>query len=321
MTSKHKDRKMKRIEEEGQENGIRLHRTNCDSLYRWSMWRMYLNEELSRVITARQDNHDYSHSLTSITAPYIRHPDGLKHGNHMKRLYRRNISHSGTSGDILPDNVYLVYGLPRVSLSKRIPEGVQKLHDSIHELDLLQMQREKRSEDLIGTDEQISKLFDFVSSNEIDHSNQQSDKRHDQTEVYQHDNNANVNDTNRLVQNQNVTNTNDGDTVEIDVLSNGNTKTEDGRNINLTTKSDRHIPPVSKSRLFWERLANKKTEIIDMENDKAGVKENNEYTVISDEILQKQQKLLKKPLPKRTSRDLWRTLRERKGQRYYNSAR
>jgi hypothetical protein len=172
------------------------------------------------------------------------------------------------------------------------------------------MQREKRSEDLIGTDEQISKLFDFVSSNEIDHSNQQSDKRHDLTEVYQHDNNANVNNTNPHVQNQSVTNTNDGDRVEIDILSNGHTET--GRNINLTTKSDRHIPPVSKSRLFWERLANKKTEIIDMEKEKAGVKENNEYTVISDEILQKQQKLLKKPLPKRTSRDLWRTLRERK---------
>ena len=304
---------MKLAEVEHKENGIRLHRTNCDSLYRWSMWRMYLNEELSRVITARHDNQDYSHSLNSITAPYIRHPDGLKYGREMKRLYKRNIRHSGSEGDILPDNMYLVYGLPRVSLNKRIPDNVQKLHDSIHELDILHMQREKQSSDVAGADEEIIKLFDFVSSDETNHDNLQLVKHTEQAKAYQLGTNSSVIDTNRImVQKTSASNTKEGSIVQTDLSKDDSIKADDKRDINLTTKSDRHIPPVSKSRLFWEKLANKKSEIIDLGREKPEIKENNEHAIISEEILQKQQKLLKKPIPKRTSRDLWRTLRERK---------
>ncbi|XP_045158798.2 uncharacterized protein LOC123524574 [Mercenaria mercenaria] len=311
MAVKHKGRKMKVNDDDSKESGLKLHKTNCDTLYRWSMWRMYLNEELSRVISARRDHLDYSNSVFSVTSPYIRHPDGKVYGHQMKKLFKRNMKHSH-SGDILSDNVYLVYGLPRVSIKNRAPEEVQKLHESVHELEMLHKQRDRQSDDSAGADEQISKLFDFVTSDDTVNDNYESVRLLGETEKYQGISNSGADFSTTGVQSASSGHIKDDLLAKLDSSSNGNTKDGDKVDINMTTKSQKHIPPVSKSRLFWERLAHKKSEIIDMGKDKPDIKDNHEHTMISDEILQKQQKLLKKPTPKRTSRDLWRTLRERK---------
>lgn len=293
-----------KITEGDKEGGLKIHKTNCDMLYRWSMWRMYLNEELSRVISAKRDHLDQSNSIYNVTSPYIRHPDGKKYGNQMKKILKRNIRDAHPA-NILSDNVYLVYGLPRVSLRKRVPDEVHQLHESLHELEMNYRRRE--SDGSLGADEQINRLFDFVTADEIHnddpmffghlspkiHSDPQVSEPSAVTKYSEFDNNQ-VNIETKQENTQTNSNS-DGDKAEL-----------------YHTKSEKDVPLASKSRLFWERLAGKKSEIIEMAKQNPETKDNHEHVVISSEILQKQQKLLKKTVPKRTSKDLWRTLRERK---------
>lgn len=300
---------MKFIEEEGEERALKLHKTNCDMLYRWSMWRMYLNEEMSRVISARQDHVDQSKSIYNVTSPYIKHPDGKKYGHQMKNMFCSNSKESHAL-NILSDNVYLVYGLPRVSLRKRVPDEVHQLHESLHKLEL-QYKRAKEADGILETDEQISKLFDFVTAEEM-RTDSQAIASHTGPKDYHIGGSKPVINGTNLV--SSALNTNSVTQNEQKAQDNKRQDVTDNRDKSEETeiKSQKDVPLASKSRLFWERLADKKSKIIEMGKQKPEVKENHEHTVISSEILQKQQKLLKKTTPKRTSKDLWRTLRERK---------
>lgn len=308
---------MKAIADDDKDSGIKLHRNNCDTLYRWSMWRMYLNEEMSRVITARRDHSGKSHTTSALTAPYIRHPDAKKYGREMKKLFQANLteSHPRHSVDILPDNVYLVYGLPRVSVRKHAPVEVQQLHQSVLELEMLHKQREKKLGDSINADKHISNLFDFV---DVDVTESESENQLSGTRLASGSSDKHPDKTIQRAT---------GSTIEIQSPTKYSTDEHVGDNLNLSlngstnnaTKVNIHhantgknVPLVSKSRMFWEMLADKKSEIIHTGKEKPEKTDNNEHSVISSEILQKQQKLLKKTFPKRTSKDLWNTIRDRK---------
>jgi hypothetical protein len=218
----------------------------------------------------------------------------------MKSLFKTNVMHS-RSVEILPDNNYLVFGIPRVSMTKRSPEAVKQLHESMEEIDLLRKLRLAEAEE---TEEEITKLFEFATSEVSKIDSQATDRHLNETGHVQLESNT-LNDekpksTQQLTQEKITNNVVNG-------IHSNNVKTDTNR-----TKSERDIPMVSKSRQFWEKLANSKSEIVELDHDKKAIKENHDNAVISSEILQKQQQLLKKTIPKRTSKDLWRTLRERK---------
>lgn len=125
------------------------------------MWRMYLNEELSRVISAKRYFMDQSNSIERVTSSYTNHPDGSKYGRQMKKIFRSGGDTRTPSFDILPDNMYLVYGLPRVSLHNQIPESVRRLHESTSCLRRSNTENDGRSGDV--TEDQISEMFKFVT--------------------------------------------------------------------------------------------------------------------------------------------------------------
>lgn len=336
---------MKSIQEEN-DPSIRLHTNSCDKLYRWSMWRMYLNEELSRVISSRCDFSDQSKSVNKVTSPYLRHRDGVKYGHQMKRLFQRNLNNSSRSLDILPDNVYLVYGLPRASINN-VPDEVRKLHKSVKPRSTYCEQKDaSSSSEATDAGEQITKMFEFVTSDFTKGDVSQLTFRKlgkNKTEIQNGSSKSRDQEINR--------------TTRRKIFLPGEDSAESKSEVE-TVKSDKDVPLVSKSRLFWEKLASKKSDIIEMKNSKEQVngvnrhqpqpdtnkmveikgkvdhmtdandhkpqyfippppalpqtKQTTQAAGISNDILQKQQGLLKKTVPKRTSKDLWRSLADRK---------
>ncbi|KAL4236620.1 hypothetical protein ACF0H5_005004 [Mactra antiquata] len=357
--------KMRTINEEN-DAGIRLHTNSCDKLYRWSMWRMYLNEELSRVISSRRDFSDTSKSVTKVTAPYIRHRESIKYGRQMKKLSKRD-SRKPRAVDILPDNVYLVYGIPRVSINK-IPDEVRKLYVSVPSCQSSNQQKHQESSECPDPAEQITKMFEFVTSDftKGDVSKLTFRKLGENNSSLSFQSSSNWRGSKQSLDQKS------NSTIRRIIALPGDTNGPTDKQSDVeATVNEEEVPLVSKSRLFWEKLASKRTDIIDLKSSKGQATETNiprpNYVIppppapppispnstqnisdktaevqtqqsngqvnngnippppvspelkqtkeamgISNDILQTQQQLLKKTVPKRTSKDLWRTLAERK---------
>lgn len=233
------------------------------------MWRMYLNEELSRVILAKGHVDDNSSTVSSVTSSYTNHPDGRKYGRQMKRLFLRSTATKEFSFDNLPDNMYLVYGIPRVSLTIRAPERVKQLHMSAS--DLHRTGKKESCNDEEG--EEIAKMFKFITHDVSDGESMSSDRNG------KHGAPTSKKDERRLHKEPNKT--------------------------NINNKSDIQSP--SKSQIFWENMSS--TGNLSIQVNKlpvVQVKGGNSVADIS------QSNLPKTAGPKRSSKVLWQTIRERK---------
>ena len=254
-----------------EESDLKLHTNHCDKLYRWSMWRMYLNEELSRVVLAKPPNIDQSNTISSVTSSYTNHPDGRKHGRQMKRLFRTSKEDTGL--DNLSDNMYLVYGLPRVSLSNRAPEPVRQLHKSVSNLHLGRKQN--------GTaEDEIAEMFNFITRDVSDTDDSVSSRgRECVVNIHSDHRNRGIKNVHRQSE---------------------------------TTDRKQHSGPSDGARFIKKKVSTKDRVSKQANIHSGGHTTKTENTAISSDILQKQFQLLKSSRPKRTSRDLWQTIRERR---------
>ena len=248
--------------ERSRNDKLRLHSYNCDKLYRWSMWRMHLNEELIKAITntnpweVNTDNVNRKVTVGSITSAYVNHPYALAHGRRLRKAFRRSVPRN--SDNVLTDNVYLVYGLPRVTLSRKVPLEVKEMYASMEELAIYH--KNEMSKD---ADDKISDIFDFISAYSRPGDPNLTYRRlgkakHDQEE-------KRVDEGLSVKSNMNTTERGNGiptappPTRQSTIKSFANDKQATKR-----SRSELEFPLVSKSRLFWERLASKKNELVQM---------------------------------------------------------
>ena len=278
-------------------SSLSLHSANCDKLYRWAMWRMHINEDMSRKISDRRDFGDRSASVTSVTLPYLKHPDCCKYGKLMRKRFGR-VADVGYYRDRLrlSDSQYLIYGIPRVTLNKTVPAEVKTLYRSCPNIRYLPentisetRERTEEVEKRRESDEsdQITELFKFVS---FDHTPETSSQ------------------------------TSSHETHSTGTKDATNTQTLLNENANLGAMVSDDIDKerlVTRSKVFWKKLAERKHDIIELgkENDNKTPEipsKSHEEHIISSDILLKQQKLLKATPKPKTSKDLWRNLSDRK---------
>ena len=298
-------------------SGLGLHAVGGDKLYRWAMWRMYINEDMSRKITDWRDLGDRSSTVTSVARPYLKHPECCNYGKLMRRRYGYEQDTLHYKNRLkLSDSQFVVYGIPRVSLNKYVPAELQKLKQSCPEIPSTIANITEKS--FYNLDENPS---DFETpSNELD------DERHSNTK----DETEQITELFKFVSFENTPNrsrresTNDttDHPISHDVSSNQpeNELTSIDNVANDAVDKERLV---TRSKVFWKKLAQRKHDIIELG------KENNipeapppppnklshEMHVISGDILLKQQTLLKatpKSKPLKSQKDMWRSLAENK---------
>lgn len=218
------------------------------------MWRMYLNEELSRVILGNPKLSDQSKTVDSVTSSYVNHPDGKKYGRQMKRLFRSGKAAKSFSLDNLSDNMYLVYGLPRVSLTNHTP--VKQLHQSVCNMHQPKLQNGGMNH---ITDDAISEMFKFITHERLSES---EDSGSSSGPKYVRSSNT------ELVKREPALQRKESRRTQVDIHS----------------KRD-ESSVITSSKILW--------------NEKLDAKQVN-------------RKELKSALPKRSSKLLWQTIRERK---------
>ncbi|KAH3695327.1 hypothetical protein DPMN_082784 [Dreissena polymorpha] len=281
------------MEQTNNENGLRLHTKYCDKMYRWVIWRISLNEEISRAITKKDGQRHRSNAASRVTETYILRHDAGTHGRQMKQLSLPPKSDASINVlSVLPDRDYLVYGLPRVRLPTKVPVDVKELHDSSREMDAF---LSRNVSDTYSNSETSASLS---SSSQTESQNIADDLHH--------------------IKAKSKPETDDTQPSEEEIVKPSNARVSKPRvNANGT------INPiaVNKSRMFWERLAGRKNEIIslnktenhkfeDIPKSKSHTNTNN--CLVSNDILQQQQRLLKKTNKTRSSKDLWQTVADRK---------
>ncbi|XP_052777659.1 uncharacterized protein LOC128214975 isoform X2 [Mya arenaria] len=260
------------------------------------MWRMHLNEELAGAAMS-MPGHKRSEMVTNITSSYYNRRESWVYGRQMKSL-----SSTGTCPtlpSVLSDNIYLVYGLPRVSIKQNTPKYVTEMHQSLHELDLVT----KRSCTSFDAAKELNIQQEYMCVNGDVRKHIVSSESSIPEGIHNYSQNENDSQVRFKEQPSNEV---------ADVVATSSTKPI---HMNSNDKCETAIPKVSKSLEFWEKLAKRKNEIIELEKVHIVTKSDNsnERGAISCELLQNQQKLLKKTLPsKRSSKDLWRSVAQRK---------
>ena len=294
------------------QNSLSLHTANGDKLYRWAMWRMYINEDMSCKISDWRDLGDRSATVTSVARPYLKHPDCRKYGKLMRRKFGHDMDTVHYRNRLkLSDGQYLVYGIPRVSLNKYVPTEIQKLKQSCpdipstfanigengfenldeapsdNEISLAEMDDNRRTS-IKDETEQITELFKFVSFENTPNTSPRE---------------STSDTTDAPISHQVSSNQPQNDITSIDNVANDAVDKE---------------RLVTRSKVFWKKLAQRRHDIIELGKENPIPSppplpdKSHDTHVISSDILLKQQKLLKatpKPTP---HKDMWRSLAERK---------
>lgn len=278
------------------------------------MWRMYVNEDMSCKITDWRDLGDRSATVASVARPYLKHPDCCKYGKLMRRRfgYEEDTVHYKNRLK-LSDGQFLVYGIPRVSLNKYIPAELQNLKQSCPD---------------------IPSTFANIGDGDFDNFNENtSDNKTPSTEIDEDrygstkDETEQITELFKFVSFENTPNTSRRQSTNINTdapispaVSSNQPENEITSIDNVANDAVDKERLVTRSKVFWKKLAQRKHEIIELG------KENNipvapplppnnlghEAHVISGDILLKQQKLLKATPKSKPQKDRWRSLAENK---------
>ena len=280
-------------ESQSSRSALRLHSPNCDKMYRWAMWRMYLNEDMSLKISNREDFGDTSSTVMSVAQPYLQHPDSFDYGKMMRQKFGQSRG-KRYNGPRLADNQYLVFGIPRISLHKDVPTDLVKLYRSCPDISYMsenvkENSIERMQEKQINAtteSEQITHLFRFVSSEITDQSLQERNQDH----------------TDSSNTNKEVSAKAENETSNID---------------NIISEDIDQERQVTRSRIFWKQLADRKQDIIQLGQETGGSakvlpKQTRQEHVISSDILKKQQTLLRATPKPKSNKEMWKSLAERK---------
>ena len=262
------------------------------------MWRMQLNDELASVAMAtRRDRRPCR--MDGVASRYTCRPDCAEYGKQMKDL-----SHSypqfPNSLNLLPDSTYLVYGIPRVSLLQSERHRVASSSFDPKTGDISNGHRRSSDEDnAISVSSSIGETRlhgdnSIISSN-INHQSISQLSAHQTDELRNSESSSPGNNIQENIENTAIQTEIRGQSSRPQTLE------------------------VRKSREFWEKIANKKTEIIKLGKyqppvtNNANAPSNAGPVVLTSDLLQTQHKRLRKTVTQhKTGRDRWKTLAARK---------